>query len=535
MTALTEFPSQVNPETSQRDKAREDQVQNNAGGFVFTLDVFDHLKRFLVLGTEGGTYYASQKDHTLQAVKALKDAYSQDGIRAVDTIVEISKAGRAPKNDQALFALAYGASVDDDNVRKYALSKLNEVARTGTHLFQFTEYVQKFRGWGRALRNAVGSWYTDKDSDKLAYQLVKYRQRDGWSHRDLLRLSHPKTDDVGTSALLGITVNDGWKSVGDSPWDIVTGFNIANNATSVDDVVRAIRDYGVTHEMIPSEFKKKVKVWEALLDRGMPTTALVRNLGVMTANGTLKPLSKNIAKVVESLTNPEKIKKSRIHPLNILFAKSTYDSNSEISSALEDAFHLAFDNVVPAGKNTLVALDVSGSMGVPIGNTNLSARDASAAMALVTVKTEPNTHVVGFTGGTGRWSSYSSLTNSRDPLTVLNINKKSTLNSTIDKVSGLPFGGTDCSLPMLYAIENNLDVDTFIIYTDNETWAGNIHPFEALKKYRKHSGRDAKLVVVGMASTGFTIADPSDRGMLDVVGFDTASPGIIADFSAGRI
>ena len=41
---------------------------------------------------------------------------------------------------------------------------------------------------------------------------------------------------------------------------------------------------------------------------------------------------------------------------------------------------------------------------------------------------------------------------------------------------------------------------------------------------------DAKAVVVGMTSNGFTIADPNDRGMLDVVGFDTTAPSVIADF-----
>ena len=41
---------------------------------------------------------------------------------------------------------------------------------------------------------------------------------------------------------------------------------------------------------------------------------------------------------------------------------------------------------------------------------------------------------------------------------------------------------------------------------------------------------DAKSVVVGMTSNGFTLADPNDRGMLDVVGFDTSAPAVIADF-----
>jgi len=34
----------------------------------------------------------------------------------------------------------------------------------------------------------------------------------------------------------------------------------------------------------------------------------------------------------------------------------------------------------------------------------------------------------------------------------------------------------------------------------------------------------------GITSNGFSIADPDDAGMLDVVGFDTATPGVLAEF-----
>ncbi len=75
--------------------------------------------------------------------------------------------------------------------------------------------------------------------------------------------------------------------------------------------------------------------------------------------------------------------------------------------------------------------------------------------------------------------------------------------------------------------------DAFVIYTDSETWAGrNMHPVQALRAYRRQMGVAAKLIVVGMTSNGFTIADPNDAGMLDVVGFDTATPRLIADFIA---
>ena len=101
----------------------------------------------------------------------------------------------------------------------------------------------------------------------------------------------------------------------------------------------------------------------------------------------------------------------------------------------------------------------------------------------------------------------------------------------IAATTALPFGGTDCALPMLWAAENQVPVDVFCIYTDSETWAGDIHPAQALRAYRQKTGIGAKLVVIGMVSNGFSIADPTDGGMLDVVGFDTATPSIIADFA----
>jgi 60 kDa SS-A/Ro ribonucleoprotein len=88
---------------------------------------------------------------------------------------------------------------------------------------------------------------------------------------------------------------------------------------------------------------------------------------------------------------------------------------------------------------------------------------------------------------------------------------------------------------MLYALDKGKGIDHFLVYTDSETWAGDIHPAQALRRYRERTGIDAKLTVVAMVSNGFSIADPDDPGMLDVVGFDTAAPQLISDFAAGRL
>ena len=84
---------------------------------------------------------------------------------------------------------------------------------------------------------------------------------------------------------------------------------------------------------------------------------------------------------------------------------------------------------------------------------------------------------------------------------------------------------------MLYAMKHKLEVDMFTIYTDSETWYGDIHPKTALDMYRQETGRPAKCAVVAMVANNFSIADPKDAGMLDFVGFDTATPALLSDFA----
>src|SRR5262245_13868694 len=148
------------------------QIANSAGGHAWAVDVWTRLRRFLILGSEGGSYYASEWNLTRENTRAVEQAVREDGPRAVEEIVRISRAGRAPKNDAALYALALAAGLGDEPTRKAALEALPKVARTGTHLFQFATFVEGFRGWGRALRRAVGGWYATQPVDAVAYQAV---------------------------------------------------------------------------------------------------------------------------------------------------------------------------------------------------------------------------------------------------------------------------------------------------------------------------------------------------------------------------
>lgn len=138
----------------------EIQVKNNAGGFVYQLDSWKQLERFLILGTEGGTYYVGERKLTLDGAKSVQALVAKDGLRVVRTVVEISEKNRAPKSDPALFVLALAITYGDAATKRSVVQALPRVARIGTHLFTFIEYATSMRGWGRVLRQAVANWYT---------------------------------------------------------------------------------------------------------------------------------------------------------------------------------------------------------------------------------------------------------------------------------------------------------------------------------------------------------------------------------------
>lgn len=541
------FSTKVTPQSQPVPGREQEQVKNAAGGYVFKIGDFDLMRRFLILGAEGGTYYTNERDLTIANAKAVASCIKQDGKAAVDMIVQVSDGGLAPKNDPALFALAMAASKDfgDEQTRRYAFENLGKIARIPTHLFQFIEYTQAFRGWGRGLRTAVGNWYNDKPASQLAYHVAKYQSRNKWSNRDALRLAHPKAEDATRNLIYKWIVDgvDGKKEGEGLPWEaweqdevlkILYAFEMAKRATSKGEIVRLIADFNLPRECIPTNWLNEPDVWEALLVN-MPITAMVRNLGKMTAIGLLAPLSPETKLVAERLTDEQRLVKGRVHPMALLIALKTYEQGHgergslkwqpvrQIVDGLDSGFYVAFKAVEPTGKAIEIAIDASGSMSYPVmGITNLSCREAAVAMSLVTANVEDQYLTVGFTHDR----------NVRE----VPISPKQRLTDAMREFERMiDPSGTDCALPFQYAIERKLHVDAFFLYTDNESWSGNIQPFQNLSKYRQLSGNDSYLVVVAMASQPYSIADPKDKKCLNVVGFDTSAPNVMSAFITGNI
>jgi 60 kDa SS-A/Ro ribonucleoprotein len=69
---------------------------------------------------------------------------------------------------------------------------------------------------------------------------------------------------------------------------IVEAFEKAKMASSKGEIVGLINAFDLPREAIPTQWLNEVAVWDARLQY-MPLTALVRNLGKMSAVGLAKP------------------------------------------------------------------------------------------------------------------------------------------------------------------------------------------------------------------------------------------------------
>ena len=243
------------------------QVPNKAGGFSWQVDDMQRLRRFLCLGSEGGTYYTSEKVLGRENAESIIRLITRGrGQEVVKEIVTYSVEGRAAKQNPIIFALALCARNDDVDTKRAAYKSLSQVCRIPTHLFAFVQFCEALSsasgtGWGRAHRHAIQNWYTEKSPKSLAMAITKYRQREGWSHTDLLRLSHVKCEKPGTSCVFRYIVKGlasckaDFVGLGQEVDEVLTFLEAVESAKDAKeaDLVQLIQKFRLVREHIPTE------------------------------------------------------------------------------------------------------------------------------------------------------------------------------------------------------------------------------------------------------------------------------------------
>ena len=335
------------------------------------------------------------------------------------------------------------------------------------------------------------------------------------------------------------------------------------NETNTNDLIHLILKHCLVREHLPTWSLKNCAVQKALLLGAsatsshdgslflgdpshrankvvMPMTALLRNLASLTSIGLFED-KELLSLVVKHLNDKDAVQKSRIHPVNVIIAwfvyrkgkgfkgKLTWQPQKEIVDALEQMAFLAFANAPPTTKRYGVFIDGSGSMTSETTFQGLSNADIAALLSLVIARSGQGHLFYVFSAKSNRYSIAKDESGLYD--VGHHIHAHSTFQEVLDAVQLSNWGATDISNGIRYLEKSNKHVDAMIVITDNDINTGE-KPLVALNSYRAKIGNpNVKLITLAVQLNDITIADPSDKGMLDMCGFDTNSYQVMHAFT----
>jgi 60 kDa SS-A/Ro ribonucleoprotein len=504
----------------------KEMIKGHSGGWMFDAGIWQMLRRCLLIGTAKSTYYAGKQELTEDFASVLQQGIAENPGKVAEEILYASD-GRAINNSAPILALVLLSMGETPEAKKAFQEIFSQVIRTGSHFYEWLSYTKSMRGFGKVIREVGKTWLSREDVKGLAYQLLKYQQRQGFSHRDALRLFHVKPPTENHRQLFEWVVK-GWSELpAEIPSEALAQIWwyewLKRNP---DKTHEAITKGHLTHEMAAPVGKMDKEAWQLLFNE-MPIGAMLRNLGSLTELGVLQTNNtrRNLDRVEAVLNDKKYLRKGRIHPIDVLKALKTYQSGGSLGRSqktwtpvprivdiLEKAVELSFDVVEPTGKVFMHAVDVSGSMsGYVAQSVGLNCCEIATTMALVTAKAEKNYMIRGFA------------TEFRE----LGITAKDSFSSAVAKASNQNFGGTDASVAYDWMIKNKFKADIVCFWTDSESWAGYKHPSQALAEYRNKVNPNVKAVYVTLAPYQITLVDPNDPLSWDLGGFDPGIPRII--------
>jgi 60 kDa SS-A/Ro ribonucleoprotein len=508
-------------------------IQGRSGGWMFDAGVWNMLRRCLLIGTAQSTYYADKRELSNDFVSVVQECIKIDPDRVAAEILYASD-GRAINNSAPLFALVWLSMGETPEAKKAFQELFPQVVRTGSHFYEWLSYTKSLRGFGKVVREVGKKWLTREDVKGLAYQLLKYQQRYGFTHRDALRLFHVKPPTEDHNQLFN-WITKGWEFL---PTEIpsealaqVWWYEWLKR--NPDQTHKAIAQGHLTHEMAAPVGKMDKSAWQLLFNE-MPIGAMLRNLGSLTELGVLKADEPaNLERVEAVLSDRQYLRKGRIHPIDVLKALKTYQSGGQLGRSqktwnpvgrivdiLELALEISFDIAEPTNKVFMHAVDISGSMSCgTVSSVGLTCCEIATTMALVTAKAEKNYAIRGFS----------------TDFVDLGITKQDSFSSAMKKARDRNFGGTDASVAYDWMIKNKFKADVVCFWTDSESWAGRRHPAQALAEYRQKVNPNAKAVYVTLAPYQITLVDPKDPLSWDLSGFDPGTPRLIQMLATGEI
>jgi len=457
------------------------------------------LKQYLTLGNLKRVRFCNEVELSVIEVDKLKQYLTKDTNEVLDLALRLKKRGlvrRTPSVVLLAASFVWGTN------KEASVNAFCPLVETGWDLFRFfAEYrkLSRKKSCPRSVRRAISRWYTEHPA--LALQLVKYPRGYGWTHKDLLRVAHPRVLDSCMNRDLVRWVFTQETGV-DPLLDTYLAFQ--NPKANALEVCKKVEDMIVVPlEIVPKHLRDK-RFWEHQIKR-TPTGVLIQNLGTITACGAVNHLGEPVASL---LCDDGVLVRSKIHPVQVYEAWDKYGNGEGweaapfLLTALEHAFHVTAEARLPAPKNrTLVVVDC-----YP-GQPRVTAAALLSAIAR-------------------KWEAFTVIGHDRKGMKMLNLGNKPSLTRAIHECCDLT-GGMDLTLPLRFA---KRDYANILILTDNKSVRG----WEVLSRTLRDYGR-VRVAVLMLTRPKPVVEYPKDPKCLLAAGLDAGAFDTIVHFFDGEL
>ena len=230
------------------------------------------------------------------------------------------------------------------------------------------------------------------------------------------------------------------------------------------------------------------KTWEELIDSGkVGYMALLRNLrNILNANPS------NVDKVLDTIQNPEAVRRSRQLPFRYLSAYKELENigGSRVFDALENAVDASIENMPRLDGTTVIAVDVSGSMMDTVSEkSKVHCYEIAMLIGLMANKICDNSMFYTF----------------NNVIEKHPVSKRSGILQTA--LSSRCGGGTDMYLPFQKMLDDKIKADRIIIVSDNECNSrGGLYsrkPVQSIAdEYRRVTGNDIWVHAIDLQGYG---------------------------------
>lgn len=228
----------------------------------------------------------------------------------------------------------------------------------------------------------------------------------------------------------------------------------------------------------------KTETWENLIESGkVGYMALLRNLrNILNADPS------NINKVLETIENPERVRKSKQLPFRYLSAYKELENigGSRVFDVLENAVEASIKNMPTLDGTTVIAVDISGSMsGTVSAKSKVRCYEIAMLLGLIANRICENAYFYTFNNYIEKYA----------------LSRRGGILERVKNSSCC--GGTNMNLPFNKMIADNVKADRIIVLSDNECNNGWNRPVQVLAdEYRKKTGCDIWVHAIDLQGYG---------------------------------